>query len=192
MAGAEWWMDGWSGARSAENLAEVLAVLYPIAVNQLLTNRRLHTGEAYEVASRIIQRLMDEYARGKTYTVPPQVVVRNYCKYMAKGYLAEREYSRYDSLDAPAPIDGEGNEVARPAPVDRSVRIEDTVVAAEYVYSLLDDPSIPQGELVVIEMRYLQGMDIADIAETLGIKRNAVDQRLHRALRRLRDLSLGA
>ena len=98
----DWWTSEWSGTRSREHLSTVLAHLYPQAIDRLLRSRRLHAGEAYEVASRITQRLISEYERGATYRVPPHVVVRQYCTYLTREYLAEQQYTRSVPLGQPS------------------------------------------------------------------------------------------
>ncbi len=181
------------GTRTREHLALVLADLYPLIVGHLQTRRNLSAGEVYEVASRITHRLIDEYLRGKTYRVHPRVVVCQYCKYLTKEYLAEQVYSRHDSLDAATRRgDNEGHETPRQEAIDPGRPLADVVVDSILAADLLGDPSIPVGERDVLELRYVNDLAIEEIASCLGIQRNAVDQRLHRGLRRLRDLSLGA
>jgi RNA polymerase sigma factor (sigma-70 family) len=188
-----WWRPDWPGPRSAEHLSAVLADLYPRALDRLRRNRRLHEGEAYEIASRIVQRLIDEYERGKTYRVHPHIVVGNYCMYLTKEYLAEQQYTRCDSLDAtrPDPDSGESTPLIA-EPVDPSRAIDDQVADEHFVQKMLAHEAMTPKDVEVLDMRYLQGMDIGDMAKLLGIERNAVDQRIHRALKRARDLSLCA
>ncbi len=147
----------------------------------------------YEVASRITERLINEYLRGKTYRVEPRVVVRQYCKYLTKEFLAEQVYARYDSLDASsAQVDNDGSEVPHPEVVGPSRPIADAVVDSLLVTELLGTESLTAGEREVLKMKYVNDLDIDQIARALGIKRNAVDQRLHRGINRLRDLCRGA
>ena len=46
---------------------------------------------------------------------------------------------------------------------------------------------LPEGARRVLDLRYRQGLEIAEIAERLGLERNAVDQALHRGHERLRE-----
>ncbi len=188
-----WWMTNTNGERCNAHLATVLAELYPVAIGCLATNARLNSGDVYEVASRIIQRLITEYQRGKTYSVHPLIVVRQYCKFLTKEYFAEQAYSRHESLDATTRRGkDEGHETPRQEAIDPGQPLADAVVHSILATNLLGDPSIPAGERDVLELRYRNDLDIEEIASCLGIQRNAVDQRLHRGLRRLRGLSLGA
>ena len=50
---------------------------------------------------------------------------------------------------------------------------------------------LPEGSRRVLELRYRDGLEIDEIAARLDIKRNAVDQALHRGHVRLRE-SIGA
>ena len=47
---------------------------------------------------------------------------------------------------------------------------------------------LPERARQVLELRYLEGYDIEEIARRLGIERNAVDQALYRGHARLREL----
>lgn len=188
-----WWRDGSSVARSKEHLSGVLADLFPRALNRLMRNRRLHEGEARELASRITQRLIDEYERGKTYRVHPHRVVDSYCYYLTKEYQAEKQYTRCDSLDETRA----DRDAGEPTPVipdlpDPGRPIDEQVVDGDFARTVLAHEALTPRDVEVLDLRYMQGMDIEEIAERIGIKRNAVDQRIHRALERVRDLSLGA
>ena len=48
-------------------------------------------------------------------------------------------------------------------------------------------PDLPPREREVVDLRWRQGLEPKDIAETLGIEPNAVHQALHRALEKLRS-----
>ena len=45
----------------------------------------------------------------------------------------------------------------------------------------------PARQRKVLELRYIAGLEIEQIAERLGLKRNAVDQALHRGHTKLRE-----
>jgi RNA polymerase sigma factor (sigma-70 family) len=47
---------------------------------------------------------------------------------------------------------------------------------------------LPEGDREVASLRFLDGLEIAEIAEQLGKQRNAVDQALHRTRRKLQEL----
>ena len=46
---------------------------------------------------------------------------------------------------------------------------------------------LPEGSRRVLELRYREGLEIDEIAERLGMTRNAVDQALHRGHSKLRE-----
>jgi RNA polymerase sigma factor (sigma-70 family) len=48
---------------------------------------------------------------------------------------------------------------------------------------------LPDGDRAVCRLRYIEGLEIAEIALRLAMQRNAVDQALFRAHRQLRDLA---
>jgi RNA polymerase sigma-70 factor (ECF subfamily) len=45
--------------------------------------------------------------------------------------------------------------------------------------------ALPENQAIVVRLRFLEDCDIEEIAERLGLKRNAVEVRLHRALKAL-------
>jgi RNA polymerase sigma factor (sigma-70 family) len=49
--------------------------------------------------------------------------------------------------------------------------------------------SLPEGDRGVCRLRYIDGLEIPEIALRLGMQRNAVDQSLYRAHRQLRELA---
>jgi RNA polymerase sigma factor (sigma-70 family) len=65
---------------------------------------------------------------------------------------------------------------------DLYAAIEDELDA----HALLD--GLPAREREVAVLRWLRGLEIEDVARELGIERNAVDQALYRARRRLRGM----
>ena len=45
--------------------------------------------------------------------------------------------------------------------------------------------ALPENQAIVVRLRFLEDCDIEEIAQRLGLKRNAVEVRLHRALKTL-------
>jgi RNA polymerase sigma factor (sigma-70 family) len=62
-------------------------------------------------------------------------------------------------------------------------RIESTLDRRMAILSELN--RLPEAQAIVVRLRYLEDMDISEIAEHLGIRTGAVHVRLHRALRQL-------
>src|SRR5262249_10219663 len=150
--------------------AELLAAYYPIVLARL--RLRVGDGEAYEVAHRVVDRLLGELTRDKRYPVPFRVVVHQVTGWMLKEYFAEGKGTAL----APLPPDWD--------PGDRGH--DDDVVADEWVRHVVGQLGGRDGEIAW--MRYVDELEIPRIAERIGVTRNAVDQSLHRSRKRLRKL----
>lgn len=145
---------------------ELLAAYYPTIRARLRT--RLPGDDADEVAHRVIDRLIGELARGRTYSVPFRVVVHKVTGWKLAEHYAERR-------DEPLP---EEPELADDRAGDPDERIA--------LKQMLAD--LPPRAREVLELRYLDGLEIVQIAERLDMTRNAVDQALFRGRRRLKEL----
>jgi DNA-directed RNA polymerase specialized sigma24 family protein len=125
---------------------------------------------AHDVAQDVYERLWSELQRGRRYTVPYRVVVHNVVSWTIKEHFQGRP------TDVPLP---EGWDPASPE--------GDEVVLPELdIGALL--AQLPPGDATVCRLRYVHGKEIDEIATELGKERNAVDQALWRAHRRLREL----
>jgi len=157
------------GLLDEQRFSELLAAYYPMVVNRLLL--RESPGVAYEVASRVSVRLLEELSRGKRYPVPFRVVVWQVTRWSLSDYYAEqsarREVAWPEGWDPPADGDFDG------------------AVGDEWVRYMIGRLQGRQHE--VAWLRYVEGLEIADIAQRLDISRNAVDQALHNAHVRLRE-----
>ena len=150
---------------------ELLAAYYPVMLARL--RLRVGDGEAYEVVHRAVDRLLGELSRGKRYPVPFRVVVHQVTGWTLKGYMAERG-KPFPTLPSDWDLPGD-------------TTLAEDVVADQWVRYMIG--RLPPGrDREVAMLRYVEGMEIADIGEHLGIRRNAVDQSLHRAHGRLRKL----
>ena len=146
--------------------AELLAAYYP-TIRARLRNR-LPGDDADEVAHRVVDRLIGELARGRMYAVPFRVVVHNVVGWKLAEHFAERR-------NEPLPDEPD---LADEAAGDPAERIALAQMLAE----------LPSRSREVLELRYLDGLEIVQIAERLGMTRNAVDQALFRGRRRLKEL----
>ena len=124
---------------------------------------------ADEVAQRVIVRLLGELRGGKTYRVPFRVVVWMVTEWLIKGHYVPAKQ------DAPLPDDLDE------AAVDAYAEWESDHDLAV----LLAD--LPDRQREVCELRYLRGLEPAEIAEELGIEANAVYQALHNGHKKLKD-----
>src|SRR2546421_7407326 len=137
-------------------------------VRQRLVARLRDEEPANEVAQMVFIRLLAELERGKSYPVPFRVVVWNVVGWELKEYFARgREVPVGDGPEEPAP--------------DELERLE----ALADVAALVAEP--PGRQRQAAELRYLHGLEPAEIAERLGVEANAVYQALHNAHGKLRE-----
>ena len=131
---------------------------------------RLRDDAAAEEATQIIVlRLLDELARGRRYPVPFRVVVHKVTTWELDGfYAAAKEH---------APLPGWWE-----APASDDVAAWED----EYDLELMFDDLPPRQEEVAV-LIYRDQLTHEQVAERLGITRNAVDQALHNAHRKLAE-----
>jgi len=146
--------------------AELLAAYYPVILERL--RLRLPPDDAYEVAHRVVERLLTEAKRGARYRVPYRVVVHSVVGWKLKEHFGER-------VPDPLLVDPE-------APDDPTGLVTERLGLQQMLAGL------PAREREVLTLRYLEGREIVDIAQRLDMTRNAVDQALFRGRRRLKDL----
>jgi len=127
-------------------------------------------GQGEDVAQNVYLRLLKEHQAGRRYRVPYRVVVHKVVDWTVKEHFA-----------------GRPTDVALPEgwdPVDESdpyAEVDDSDLDALWA-------DLAEGDRRVLDLRYVQGLEIDEIAERLGKTRNAVDQALHRAHDKLRTL----
>jgi RNA polymerase sigma factor (sigma-70 family) len=158
---------------AARDHARLLAKYEPLIVARCVAALRGHQ-DAEDVAQDVKLRLWRELQAGKAYPVPYRVVVSNVITWTLKDYWQGR--------DTYAPLPDQWD-AGGPNP-------NDNVGAAEAVDDLLR-ARLTGKTLQVCELRYLEGLEIDQIAQQLGMTRNAVDQALHRAHTRLREALAG-
>ena len=150
------------------DIAGLLASYYDIVVGRCIARLR-GDAAAYDVAQDVMLRLLAEFRRGKRYSVPYRVVVHQIVDWTLKEHFQGQDTS------LPLPDGWE------PAVEDAS----DSVLSRYYLADLFS--MLPQQTRKVLELRYLAGLEIEQIAEKLGLRRNAVDQALHRGHAKLRE-----
>jgi DNA-directed RNA polymerase specialized sigma24 family protein len=163
-------------ARDAEDnrlLAEgrftelLAAYFHPVRERCFLRLRDRDAGD--DVAQLVFVRLLRELRSGKRYPVPFRVVVWKVVDWTLRGtYPGPKE-------GAWLPDDWEGTAG------DAFAEWE----AAHDLGVLFSD--LPDRQREVLELRYLRGLEIPEIAEQLGLNRNAVDQALHNGHRKLKE-----
>ncbi len=127
---------------------------------------RIHGPEAEDVAQNVVLRLWDELERGRRYRVPFRVVVHMVATWKLKEHFGEQRF-----LDELEEIEDDGYDAYAAWMSERDLT---TLFAG-----------LPERQRQVAHLRYVVGLEHDQIAATLGINRNAVDQALHNAHRKL-------
>ena len=153
--------------------ARLLAKWEPTIVARCVARLSGHP-DAEDVAQDVKLRLWRELQAGKTYPVPFRVVVHKVVDWTLRDH--------WDGRPTHVPLP-EGWDPADPS--DELAELFDR----DAVASLLDGVEGRTRE--VMELRYLERLEIDEIAERLGMERNAVDQALHRGHRKLRETLTG-
>jgi RNA polymerase sigma factor (sigma-70 family) len=149
--------------------AELLARHYP----DLVARARAHVGpvDAVEVVHTALDRIVRELAAGRRYRVPFRVVAHQ----VLTGTIRGRRPAGNE-----VPL-AEGAEVPDPAAEEGLVDVDERLSIEALLRRL------PKGDGRVMRMRYLEGLEISDVAARLGMTRNAVDQALHRGRRAIKE-----
>ena len=125
---------------------------------------------ADEVAQQVFLRLAEELDRERRYGIPFRAVVWNVVRWTAAGH----DWRPKDAASLPESWD---------PPADDQ-ELERWAVEHDFRLLLAD---FAQGERDVAELIYVEQVSHEQAAARLGITRNAVDQRLHRANRKLAE-----
>ena len=139
---------------------------YYETIIQWCTVRTRSRDAGVDVATNVVIRLLGELERGKTYTVPFRVVVSQVVRYKCIEYFAAKS----DTLELD---DREG-----PDPYD-------LVHERDAFDRLLN--GLTDLEREIVTLRWWYGWEIEDIATHLGRTRNAIDQRISTASKKLRE-----
>jgi RNA polymerase sigma factor (sigma-70 family) len=151
----------------ANNYSRLLAAYYRVVLERC--RLRLPEPDAYEVAHNVMERLLRELTAGRRYRVPFRVVVHQVTTWKIKEFQTR---GRVEIL--PEGWDPESG--------------EDPFEAFEQGHDLgLLFAGLPPRVRDVMRLRYLEGLEIDEIAERLGVTRNAVDQALHRGHATIRE-----
>ncbi len=139
----------------------------PVRERCFLRLRDRAAGE--EAAQQVFVRLFEELRRGRTYPVPYRVVVWKVVEWTLGGFWhgAKDDATLPEDWDLAAPDAYAGWE-------------------ADHDLALLF-ADLPPRERDVLDLRYREGLAPEQIAERLGMTRNAVDQALHRGHLKLRE-----
>ena len=151
--------------------ATLLATYYPVVLGRCRARLRSED-DAYEVAHRVIERLARELRSGRTYPVPYSVVVHKVINWKVVEFFSDPQPSALpEHWDA-----GE---------LDRALEDFEGTYDLEELFA-----RVPGRTREVLELTYLDGLEPDEVAERLGMERNAVYQALHRGHRKIRDFLL--
>jgi RNA polymerase sigma factor (sigma-70 family) len=152
--------DAFDQVQLAAGRIEVLLAKYrPVIVGRCLALLKGHP-DADDVAQDVFLRLVAEFHRGRRYPgVPYRVVVHQVIGWTLDDYFENRPTS------TPLP-----DELGEAPPDDELSRLTLGSLFA----------SLPEGDRIVLTLRYIDGLEPAQIAERLGKEPNAVYQALHR------------
>jgi RNA polymerase sigma factor (sigma-70 family) len=150
------------------DIAALLAKYAPVIDGRCIARLRGHP-DADDVAQNVRLRLLSEFHRRRNYgDVPYRVVVHQVIGWTLSDYNAGR------------PSDG-------PLPDDWDPERDDPTEAVDsrsYLMDLFAD--LPEKTRRVLELRYLRGLELDEIARQLEMTPNAVYQRLHQGHEKLR------
>jgi RNA polymerase sigma factor (sigma-70 family) len=147
---------------------ELLARYYELVRERCFLKLR-NEDAAADAAHEVCVRLLKELRSGRSYPVPYRVVVAMVTDWTLRGFYP------------PAKQDGTLPDDWDPAAPDAFAEWEEY----EDLGALFVD--LPQRQREVLELRYLEGLAQDQIAERLGVNRNAVDQALHNGHKKLAE-----
>jgi len=151
----------------ANDYSRPLATYYRVVLERCRLT--LAGGDASEVAHNVMERLLRELAAGKRYPVPFRVVVHQMTTWKIKEFQTRgRVVLLPDGWDVDSGED----------PFEPFAQGHDLMLLFA---------GLPTRVREVMELRYLEGLEIGEIAARLGMTRNAVDQALHRGHATIRE-----
>ncbi len=148
--------------------AALIAAYHAVVVQRCLVAVRSEAG--YDVAQNDIERLLKELALGKSYRDPYREVVHKVVDWTIKDH--------FQGAPTHVPLP-EGWDLADETDPYRPLEDDE---ALEQLFA-----DLPEGARRVLDLRYHEGLEIDEIAERLGMERNAIDQALHRGHAKLRE-----
>lgn len=162
----------------AEKKYDTLFTQYIPVIQVTCKMRGLHTGEILEVTAIVCERMWKEFERNKDFSrvsVYGSFVWK--ARWEAAGARERRAGVRNEELTEPAII----AQLAEVAVDD----IYPSVTTGEHeeLYSAMEQLS--EKQLLVVELLYLEDLTVAEVAEYMGAKANAISQLKFNALKKL-------
>jgi RNA polymerase sigma factor (sigma-70 family) len=127
-------------------------------------------GDAIDVAADAVIRLLSELKRGRSYRVPFRVVVHQVTTWKIREFYAPGQVVEVELDEYLEQLSDDGGFAAFESDFD-----------LERLFAVL-----PPRDREIATLRWREGLEIAEIATRLGLRRNAVDQSLYRTTARLR------
>jgi len=188
-----WWREDSRFERSNAHLNEVLEQHYPTMVDALSRRRDLTEDDVLDIASRAVERLINEYTRGKNWDVDDfSAVAKGLAHYTRLEQQAERRNRKHVSLDEMvASDDGTDGTRLKYEAVDPATPVDERVGDALFTTEMLKTSALSELERKVLYLRFMLDLTPAEAGDALGMTANAVSQRTFTALARLRDLNGG-
>jgi RNA polymerase sigma factor (sigma-70 family) len=144
----------------------LLATYYDTIVGRC--RARVYGPDAEDVVQNVLTRLWSELARGRRYTVPYRVVVHQVIDWKLKEHFTGIEHhAELDEVE------------------DRAYEDYERALSELDLTALI--ARLPERQRQVAHLRFLVGLEPAQIAEQLGLESNAVHQALHNAKGKLRE-----
>ena len=160
------------------DLDNVVASYWDPVLQWIRSTGKVRGGEADEVRQEVFLRVTREIRAGKRYGIPLGAAIFNITNWTIRGYVsgaaARREHEQpFGEHPGDEPFD-------RGAELDLDQVGEDDLV--EDLFARLGDR-----ESTLMIMHYLQGLDLSEVADAMGITANNAHQIHHRAKKRIAE-----
>jgi RNA polymerase sigma factor (sigma-70 family) len=157
-------------------LDTVVASYWEPVLQWIRSTGKVRGGEAEEVRQEVFLRVTREIRAGRRYGLPIGAAIYQITNWTIRGYVARAAGHR----EREQPI----GDMPYREPVDHRAGDEiDRVGQDDLVQQLFDRLGDREGTLMT--MHYLQGLELAEVAEAMGITANNAHQIHHRAKQRI-------
>lgn len=158
------------------DLDHVVASYWDPVLQWIRSTGKVRGGEADEVRQEVFLRVTREITAGRRYGLPLGAAIFQITNWTLRGYVADAARRREREQPVGDHAGDEPVDVAAVAEIDQ-VGHDDVVRA---LFARLGDR-----EGTLMTLHYLEGLDLAEVAEALGITANNAHQIHHRAKKRI-------
>ena len=160
------------------DLDSVVASYWDPVLQWIRSTGKVRGGEADEVRQEVFLRVTREIRAGKRYGIPLGAAIFQITNWTIRGYVS-RAAGRREHEEAFGEMPGD-------EPFDPGAQAQiDQVGEDDLVEELFARLGDREGTLMT--MHYLQGLDLAEVAEAMGITANNAHQIHHRAKKRISE-----